>query len=160
MKNTTQERIVMKKIELSQGKYTIVDDEDYDFIKLYKWHFHQGYAKGWVNNGKIKLQNYLLKPTKGFVVDHINNTPLDNRRENLRLVRPIENNRNRRMNGNNTSGFRGVYWYTPYGKWVARINVVKKKIHLGYFTDKTEAAKAYDQAAVKYYGEFAHVNLA
>lgn len=154
----------MKTINLSQGKETIVDDSDYDLVMKYKWHFKKaffsGYATGWVGNGKMRLHSYLMKPPLGYVVDHINGDPLDNRRENLRIVKPIENNRNRRMNENNTTGFRGVYWYTRYSKWVARINVSGKKLHLGYFTDKIEAANAYDQAALKYYGDFAHVNLA
>jgi hypothetical protein len=56
-----------------------------------------------------------------------------------------------------TSKFKGVCWDTR-GKWRARITQSKKNKHLGYFTDEIEAAKAYNKAALKHFGEFAYLN--
>lgn len=89
-------------------------------------------------------------------VDHINNNPLDNRKINLRICNRSQNLINRRLLGFNTSGFRGVSKFR--NKWQAYINYDRKRIHLGHFENKTDAAKAYNIAALKYHGEFVRLN--
>jgi len=77
-------------------------------------------------------------------IDHINEVKDDNRLVNLRLATNQENNHNiSTPNKNNTSGYLGVYWYKPYGKWLAQIKVNGKDKHLGYFDTGEEASKAY-----------------
>jgi hypothetical protein len=83
-------------------------------------------------------------------IDHIDGNGLNNRIENLRDVSQTENNRNRRNQSNNKTGICGVYWYTRGKKWRAEIKVGGKQIHLGYFTDKAEAAAARKAAEQKY----------
>jgi len=73
-------------------------------------------------------------------IDHLNGVRNDNRIENLRLVSPSLNNRNRIMQSNNTSGVNGVWWSKYAGKWAAEIQINRKKIHLGYFDCKYHAA--------------------
>ena len=75
-------------------------------------------------------------------VDHINGKKDDNRWCNLRAVSRSENMRNQRLSRRNTSGVIGVYFHIPTGKWMAYINVNKKRTHLGLFVDKDDAAKA------------------
>jgi hypothetical protein len=57
-----------------------------------------------------------------------------------------------------SSIYKGVYWNTGCNKWLAKIGVNRKRIHLGVFACEKEAAKAYNRAAIKYFGEFARLN--
>ena len=99
-----------------------------------------------------------MNPPLGMQVDHINGDRLDNRRENLRIVTNWQNQMNRGMTINNSSGYKGVRLRRS-GKWEAQIRVNKKAIFLGRFYDKLDAAHAYDDAAKKYFGEFARLNF-
>lgn len=91
-------------------------------------------------------------------IDHKNGNKKDNRIANLRLANPSQNTFWRKLNKNNTSGFRGVCMHRPSGKYVAAIKVDWQQIYLGYFSDPKEAARVYDVAAVKHFGTFAKTN--
>jgi len=93
-------------------------------------------------------------------VDHINGDNLDNRKKNLRLCTYAENNRNRKPLENKTSKYKGVGLNKNYKikTWQARIVKNSKRYSLGYFKNEKEAALAYNQAAKKYFGEFAYLN--
>jgi hypothetical protein len=95
----------------------------------------------------------------GFEVDHVNGNKVDNRRANLRLATRSQNNRNKPLQGNNTSGFRGVAYHKPSGFWVARVFVNKRQTSLGCYRTAEEAAHAYDAAAREHYGTFARLNF-
>lgn len=155
-----------KIIELTQNKYAVVDDEDYDRLRGLKWHYHSsGYAVHGGNHyrkiSKTYMHRLIINAPKNMEVDHINGDGLDNRKENLRIVTKAENAMNRsRSSKNNHSGFKGVSFYKRLNKWQAYINKDRKFIFLGYFDAKIEAAKAYDTAAKQYFGEFAKLNYA
>lgn len=85
-------------------------------------------------------------------VDHINGNTLDNRFDNLRLATHADNTKNCKKYKNNTSGFKGVDFHR--GKWRARIQVNKKIIYLGYYTNKFYAALVYTRAAKYYFGKW------
>ncbi len=95
------------------------------------------------------------------LVDHINCSRADNRRENLRLATNAQNQFNRDLPRHNTTGFKGVYRSGPRSKrpWQAAITFNYKKIHLGSFDTAEEAAVAYDNAAGQLAGEFARGNF-
>jgi hypothetical protein len=98
---------------------------------------------------------------KGKVVDHIDGNGVNNVRANLRLATNKENSRNARKPSHNTTGYKGVSFYPDCrtGPWRACLSVDNKTVHLGGFSSAEDAAKAYDQAARKHYGEFARLNF-
>ena len=155
----------MKKIELrgkiGKGKFTLVDDSDFEWLNQFKWQSTQGYARrSWKENGKTKnlsMHREIIKPLIGEQVDHINGNKLDNRRENLRICASQGNNRNANTK-RGISGYKGVHWYKRDQRWVAFLTIDDKHKYLGYFDDPKEAAKAYNEGAKKYFGEFAKLN--
>lgn len=160
----------MKKIKLTQGKYALVDDEDFEFISNWKWQLIKGrntnYAKtqNWDKNKKsmsppIYMHRLILKLKKGEFCDHINRNGLDNRRKNLRNSTNKQNLANTGKSKNNTSGFKGVSITANGKKWNARIMINRKSKHLGNFINKIDAAKAYDNEAKKIYKNYAKLNL-
>ena len=160
----------MKQIPLTQGRFALVDDEDYEELNKYKWHaawapstksFYAARNSKQINNSKrntIYMHKELLSPAKGMQVDHINHDTLDNRRGNLRIATLSENRANSRIQANSTSGYKGVTWNLRNNKWWSQIVVNCKHEYLGSFTCLMKAAAAYNRAAAKYHGEFACIN--
>jgi hypothetical protein len=151
----------MKIIKLTQDKETIVDDEDYEHLNQWKWHYHsRNYAKRTVKKtkSKIYLHRLIMKAEINQKIDHINGNGLDNRKENLRIVNQSQNGQNRDKQINNTSGYKGVTWHKQCNKWLAQINHKGKHYSLGLFETKEAAAKAYNEAALTYFGEYARIN--
>lgn len=164
----------MKKIKLTQGKYAVVDDEDYEELNQYKWYAWRDRTKDvWYARRSVHLSRQISKNGKhsstavrmhGQImgsqhVDHINHDGLDNRRSNLRIASIRQNAQNSRKRRGASSSYKGVYWDKQLKHFRARIVVDGRSVHLGLFKDEVDAAHAYDTAAVKYFGEFASPNL-
>jgi hypothetical protein len=126
----------------------IIDTEDFPKIDSFpgKWYgFQSGntvYAL--TVNGKetVSMHRVIMQPKKTQLVDHKSRNGLDNRKINLRVCSRGQNNQNKNLAKNNTSGYRGVSLYKPNGKWIARIMVDRKSIPLGYFNTPEEANEA------------------
>ena len=88
-------------------------------------------------------------------LDHKDTNGMNNTWSNLRPATGSQNQGNVGLIGSNTSGYKGVHYHKGAGKWVARIHIDKKEIHLGTFSTPEEAAEAYARAAEKVFGEFA-----
>ncbi len=150
----------MKKIPLTQGRFALVDDEDFDRINQFKWNLYDNgkftYA---VTNHSLRMHRVVMHAPKDKEVDHRNHNGLDNQKHNLRVCTKNENQHNRRLNANNASGYKGVCWHKRINKWQSYIRFQSKRIFLGYFADKVEAAKAYDKKAEELFGEFACLNF-
>ncbi len=147
----------MKKILLSKNTFVLVDDDDYEDLKKYKWFAekrrHNFYADRCVNhrtNKREYMHRRIMKARKGQQVDHINGNGLDNRKVNMRLVGVGENQRNMRRAKNNTSGVTGVRWFARTRKWHAYIQVEGRQIHLGYHQTLQAAAEVRRRANEKY----------
>lgn len=156
----------MKKIPLSQGKFALVDDADFEVLSAFKWSVyndnHTFYAKRTVPrdaSGKYKVilmhREILGDECDGLDTDHIDCDGLNNQRSNLRPCTRSQNLCNQRRLSKNTSGYKGVDWNKQTGKWRARIRFNGKRHHIGYFTDLAEAHAARNAAAERMHGEFA-----
>ena len=154
----------MKQIKLTQGKYAIVDNDDYKELNKHKWYLLDGrYAArvSWRKGDSLGflMHRIILKVKKEEKCDHINNNGLDNRKQNLRICTLTQNQGNRIKQKNNTSGFKGVCLDKKSNKWKSAIHIKSVTKCLGRYKDKIEAAKEYDKAAKKYFGEFARLNF-
>ena len=129
----------------------IIDLEDVEKIKNYKWSLKNGYA---FNTEVGLLHRFLNEYPNDMVIDHINLNKLDNRRSNLRICTYSQNNMNTKIKSSNTSGTKGVWWNTKREKWIAEIMIDNKKYYLGEFINKEEAIKTRKEAEIKYFGEF------
>ncbi len=155
----------MKQIPLTQGKFAIVDDEDFERISQLKWHAHRRrntyYAKKHITeNGRyvhLPMQNAVMDVPRSVLVDHKDRNGLNNTRNNLRICTKAQNQRNQGRRCDNTSGFKGVRRHGE--KWQAQIALNGVQKHLGNFNTPEEAAHAYDKAARELHGEFAYLNF-
>lgn len=105
------------------------------------------------------MHREIMQTPMELQTDHINGNKLDNRKENLRICTCSENQHNKKIYKNNLSGYKGVYFDKANNCWRALIRINGKKIYLGTFYASKDAAKAYDIAAKKYFGEFAVFNF-
>lgn len=154
----------MKEIKLTQNKVAVVDDEDFEQLNQYKWYAHKQsnncYASRTIRLNKrkitIKMHREVLNAGNGISVDHINGNGLDNRKENIRLCTTQQNAFNRKHpHPKNKLKTKGVRWHNGARKFIAKIKINGKKIHLGYFNVLGDADSAYRFAEEKYFGEFA-----
>jgi len=159
-----------RKISLGEGKFTIVDPQDFYGFNIFNWCFEED---GWniyavriegdsVGNKRYKivsLHRAIMNHPQGLLIDHRNNNGLDNRRANLRKATKSQNVCNRRKQANTSSRFRGVSFDKRRGAWAVNITSQRKQKWIGYFDNEIDAAKAYDKAARKYHKEFAKLNF-
>lgn len=151
-------------IKLTRGFVAIIDDEDYDLIKDYRWYTkemsHTVYAQANISRykgrGTIKLHRLIMDAKDGQIIDHINGNGLDNRRQNLRFVTAAQNQMNSRSQLNKTSKYKGVSLFG--NKWRVVIKKDKKSKFLGLFDSETEAAFVYNKHALELFGEYAYLN--
>jgi hypothetical protein len=163
-------------IQLTRGQITVIDNIDKDLTQ-YKWYAALRKSTGtnyyavkrsiWIPGSKqngprilVYMARVILerilgrKLLKGEMVDHKDNNPLNNRRENLRLSGYGSNNRNTKRYVNNKSGYKGVCWDAKSKKWRAYVNFEKKRTNLGVFDTIEDAHAAYCAKARELHGEF------
>lgn len=150
----------MRKLHAKDGTEFLVDDGDVGLVMQCKWYIgHNGYVYSTSKGGNVRLHRLIMGAKKGEVVDHIDHNPLNNTRKNLRKCTSQQNNFHRKpvKTEKSSSQYKGVI--LKNGRWNAcmRINGIKKS--LGTFDSEIDAAKAYDNAARSYQGEFAYLNF-
>ncbi len=150
----------MKKIKLTKNKYTIVDDEDYEYLNQFNWYLHiAGYAVRSSKNKKILMHREIMLLTDPKILtDHKNRNKLDNRKNNLRVCNKKDNAGNSKKIKNTSSIYKGVHWSNKEQRWVAIIHKNNKPKFLGQFKLEKDAARVYNKAAKEYFKEFANLN--
>lgn len=161
----------MKEIKLTQGEVALVDDEDYEYLNQFKWHLNRcnknriiyavrkGKQINKIRRSPICMHRIIMNTLKGMEVDHIDHNGLNNQKSNLRNCTHSQNGMNK-LKITSKTGYRGVYIdikrKKPFCVCLRRNN---KTIHLGSYTTLNEAALKYNEAAFKYFGEFAILNI-
>ena len=125
----------------------IIDLKDVDKIKNFKWNFSGGYIRT-TSNSHI-LHGFIIDYPKSKQIDHINHNTLDNRKCNLRIVTPSQNQMNRK-------NVCGIWFDKVRGKWCAQIKLNQKIIYLGRFSLRFDALKARKKAEIKYFGKYSY----
>lgn len=140
-------------------KPILIDLEDLEKVNKYRWHIDD--RANMASSSRIKdksksMHRLIMNPkTCKVQIDHIDGDRLDNRKCNLRIATNQQNNCNRGPQSNNTSGYKGVSWNKTMKKYEAYIKYNNKKISLGFFNDKEEAASIRDKKAKELHKEFA-----
>jgi hypothetical protein len=150
-----------REIPLTLGLVALVDEDDFGPLSQWEWIATRSAtgAKFYVQRKGCSelMHRVVIGAEKGQLVDHVNGDTLDNRRSNLRFCSRAQNSYNRGPSSNNSSGYKGVS-ATPK-RWQACIQIDRKKRFLGCFDTPEEAARAYDEAAREFHGEFARLNF-
>jgi hypothetical protein len=156
-------------VPLTKKQYAIVDADIYKWIMQVNWcvqwnHSTKSFYAATQIEGKYGrkqmaafMHDFIGRPANGLEMDHKNRDTLDNRRSNLREGTHKQNVANSGPRNTNKCGFKGVY--TARGRWYSTIRVDSKSISLGGYGSAKEAAIAYDEAALRYFGEFAYLNF-
>ncbi len=156
----------MKQIPLTQGKFALVDDKDFEWLSRWKWYYlsnqdRGGYARSNIELAEGKWKNismhHLIMGMPNEEIDHKNGNGIDNQKHNLRLSTTSQNQANRGKQRNNQSGFKGVTF--DRNKWRVAITLKGRVYYLGKFSNIYEAARAYDKKAIELFGEFAQTNF-
>jgi len=156
-----------KLLHLTQDKVAIVDAEDFDRLNKYKWHVSKSSRTFYASRNKsrkicrreIYMHRLIINVPPGMFVDHIDHNGLNNRRSNLRLCTAQQNAWNHRPQLRGKSKYKGVSWRKDGNVFRAQIWHNGKSVNLGRFKNEIDAAKAYDKAAKKFFGEFAYLNF-
>lgn len=157
----------MKEIKLTKEQITLVDDSDYEYLNQWHWQAIKNidtfYAQRSIRiNGKrgfISIHRLIMNTPKNMEVDHIDHNGLNNQKNNLRNCTHRENHINVRSKGR--SKYLGVYFqeYRGYSYIKADITINGERKRLGSFKTEEDAARAYDEVAKTYHGEFANLNF-
>lgn len=158
-----------KKIPLTQGKFAMVGYWWYDFLMQWKWHAQKArytfYAARAVvekvskKHHCVALHRFITNAPFDKLVDHYDRNGLNCHETNLRICSYYDNARNTRSRKGSTSKFLGVCYRKRDEIYQAQIKLGEKKKWLGQYKSEIDAAIAYNEAAKKYHGEFANLNI-
>ena len=152
----------MRYIGLTQGKRAIVDDEDFELVRHYKWcAVYIGgiwYASTRIGEKHCRMHRMILNPNEDMQCDHVNHDGLDNRRCNIRICTAAQNQQGQIKRLSFSSFYKGVTWHRGSAKWQAQITCNQVPHYLGLYDVEEDAALAYNLNALSLFGTFANIN--
>lgn len=152
--------IILSDVNRIETGRTLIDTEDIELVSNLKWHYnkHTGYVLSDSTEKGLRIHRLILGLSKEDprVVDHINGNTLDNRKCNLRVCTQMQNSYNTKLNKNNSTGFKGIYFDPLRNSYQVYITHNKIRINLGRYKDLSEAKQVISLAREKYHGEFAN----
>lgn len=152
-----------KEIPLQNGMFAIVDDKDYEKVNKFNWTVRANGTTIQVcrrnNDTNITLGRFILRLTKddNKYVIHKDGNRLNFERKNL-VVSEMNEVRHSSKGINGTSRYKGVSWHKAGNKWMAQISFKGKRKYLGSYVNEDDAASAYNEAAIEWFGEHAYLN--
>lgn len=148
----------MKIINLTKGYFTIVDDEDFEYLSKFTWLANvqkkagKIYAQAYVDGKHVYMHKMLIPGP--HIVDHRDRDGLNNQKHNLRRCSKSQNSVNSKLSSTNTSGLRGAFWHEGAQKWMAQVHVDGRSVYLGLHATKELAHEAYRSYMLQKHGEF------
>jgi hypothetical protein len=159
---------IVKEIKLTQGKVALVDDCDFGELSKHKWYAQKGYKTFYAvrktprdafgKQGRVLMHREILQLPHNVLGEHKDGNGLNNQRENIRPASHAQNMRNR-SGSLHSSKFKGVYRTKETKPWRIGVRSGGKIMASGYYATEAEAARAYDSAAKRLFGDFAYLNL-
>lgn len=154
----------MKEILLSNSAecVVVIDDDDFELVAPHRWMLmcvrNLRYALTHIEKKPVLMHRLIMNPPTELVVDHKDTDGLNNQRDNLRVVTRGQNGLNRRIHKNNKSGYKGVTAQADCSTFRVQLRIGGKRVLSKNFPTAIEAARAYNEAAKQYHGEFARLN--
>jgi hypothetical protein len=158
----------MKEIQLGfKGRYTkktglvaLVDDEDFEKLSRLTWSVSNCNGYLYASTETVRMHRLIMGAHgRHVLVDHKDGNTLNNQKANLRISNKSQNSANRIARPGTSSKYLGVSWSVRDEVWRAQLTKDQKHVYIGQFKRETDAAKAYNKAALKYHGEFARLNI-
>ena len=155
----------IRSIALSRGMVATVDEDMFEWLSGWRWYACCPGSRVFYacrNEGKGRVYMHRAITAKRGMgpgeVDHINHDGLDNRTANLRIVASSQNKQNTRLRADSTTGYKGVYYNKQRGSFQVYIRAEGRHKYIGAYANAESAAAAYDEAALRFYGEHAFTN--
>lgn len=165
LKNDTVEHGSYVEYIDNKGTSFIVDHETHNMMKELGRYWYvrrvshkngriENYVVSRIEYKTISLHRLIMNPKDEEIVDHIDGDGLNNLKSNLRIVEVRQNNMNKGLAKNNSSGYTGVGWSKEKMKWQARIQKDGVSIHLGFFDELSDAIDSRKEAEIKCFGKY------
>lgn len=157
-------KIILKKsyalVPLTQGKFAVIDRQDIKSVGAHSWYYAMDHARAIIRGKSVRLHNFIMRMTKKTRVHFKNGNHLDFRKQNMERVSiKFIHQKKGKISTPTTSEFKGVSWHIRSEKWEANIRKNRVRKYLGTFENEQKAALAYNEAALKYFGQHAFLNI-